>query len=453
MNTFPPMVRCLSIGSKSLVKFTKYVILRSMKASLKKIRTVYGVTEYTLTNGLRILHKKDTSAPVVAVCITYHVGSRNEAPGHTGSTHILEHLLFKDSKKFNTKNGRSITGYLEWMGASVNATTWLDRTNYFELVAAVDIEKALALEADRMRGSLFNDADLASEMTVVRNEYEQGRNSPYRLLHELMIAEAYQAHPYRIPTIGNKEDIEASTAKKLREFYDTFYWPNNATLTVFGDISRAELERLVLKYFAPIKKSPHVIPPMTTVELQQTKAREVQMTYPAGVSIAMSMYRALEATHADFPALLVLAIVLAGGRSSVLQRAIVDSGIASDFEVEMPPLHDAGWLGFTATLDDAAKSKKVFAIIQKSIDVIGTKGVSREDLKRAQEYILTTGAKSRDGVFGDAQAVSECIAAGDWTLDYKLEATVQKITSNDLKRVASYLTANRNTTGILKNTV
>jgi zinc protease len=177
------------------------------------------------------------------------------------------------------------------------------------------------------------------------------------------------------------------------------------------------------------------------------------MTYPAGVSIAMSTYRAIEATHKDFPALLVLAIVLAGGRSSVLQRAIVDSGIAADFEVEMSPLHDAGWLAFTATLDDAAKSKKVFALIQQSIDAIVKKGVPKEDLKRAQEYILTTGAKSRDGVFGDAQAVSECIAAGDWTLDYRLESIVKKITSNDLKRAASYLTKSRNTTGVLKNTV
>jgi len=424
-----------------------------MKASLKKVRSIYGVTEYMLSNGLRVLYKRDASAPVVAVCITYHVGSRNETPGCTGSTHILEHLLFKDSKKFNTKNGKSITGYLEWMGAQVNATTWLDRTNYFELVAAADVEKALALEADRMRGSLFNDADLASEMTVVRNEYEQGRNSPYRLLHEMLLAEAYKVHPYRIPTIGNKEDIESSTAKKLREFYDTFYWPNNATLTVFGDISPRDLERLVIKYFGSIKKSPHAIPAMTVVEPLQEKARQVEMSYPAGVSIAMSMYRIVEATHPDFAALSVLAIILAGGRSSVLQRAIVDSGIASDFEVEMPPLHDAGWLGFTATIDDVKKTTKVFALIQKSINYIAAHGVSKVELKRAQEFILTTSAKARDGVFGDALAVSECIAAGDWTFDYKLEKMVASITSTDVKRATHYLTKQTNSLGVLKNSL
>ena len=370
-----------------------------------------------------------------------------------GSTHILEHLLFKDSKKFNTANGKSITGYLEWMGAHVNATTWLDRTNYFELVASIDVEKALALEADRMRNSLFNDADLASEMTVVRNEYEQGRNNPYQLLHEEVMRTMYTVHPYRIPTIGNREDIESSTAKKLREFYDTYYWPDNATLTLFGDISRSEIETLVLKHFSSITSSLKPIPPMVIVEPPQTARRHVEMEYPAGVSIVMSQYRTVEATHVDFASLSMLAIILAGGRSSVLQRTLVDSGIATEIAVEMPGLHDAGWMGFTATIDDASKAQKVCAIIQREINAIIKNGVDKASLKRAQEFVLTMGARSRDGVLGDAQAVSECIAAGDWTLDYALEERVKRITAKDVQRVASYLSKNTNTTGILKNTI
>jgi zinc protease len=390
---------------------------------------------------------------VVAVCITYHVGSRNEAAGHTGSTHILEHLLFKDSKHFNTQNGKAITGHLEWMGAQVNATTWLDRTNYYELVARDDLAEALAIEADRMRNSLFTDTDLASEMTVVRNEYEQGRNNPYQLIHERVMETMYTVHPYRIPTIGNKEDIEGSTATKLREFYDTYYWPNNATLTVFGDVSKTELEKLVIKYFAPLKRSAHDIPLMFTIEPPQVDQRHVEMSYPAGVSIAMSQYRIVEATHVDFPPLSLLAIVLAGGRASVLQRALVDSGIASDIQVELPGLHDAGWLGFTATIDDASKAEKVFTIIQREIDGIIKTGIDKQTLQRAQEYVLTMGAKSRDGVLGDAQAVSECIAAGDWTLDYAIEERVKKMTVKDIQNVASYLIPERNTTGVLKNTL
>ena len=237
---------------------------------LKKIQTKYGVTEYRLANGLRVLYKEEKAAPVVAVCVTFHVGSRNEAAGHTGSTHILEHLLFKDSKNFNKANGKAITGHLDWLGASVNATTWLDRTNYFEFLPDTALEEALALEADRMRDSLFNDDDLASEMTVVRNEYEQGRNNPFELLDEEIMYKTFTKHPYRIPTIGTKEDIEHSTAAKLREFYDTYYWPNNATLSVMGNVPWKEVEKLVLKYFAP---DSGLATPDTNTEGQGTGAK------------------------------------------------------------------------------------------------------------------------------------------------------------------------------------
>src|ERR1700748_1226937 len=125
--------------------------------AIKKVRSAYGVEEYQLSNGMRVLYKKDAGAPVVAICVTFHVGSRNESAGVTGSTHILEHLLFKDSENFKKENGNSITDYLEWFGALMNATTWLDRTNYFEMVPKENFVEAIAMEADRLRGSLFND--------------------------------------------------------------------------------------------------------------------------------------------------------------------------------------------------------------------------------------------------------------------------------------------------------
>ena len=296
-----------------------------MKSTLRKVQTAYGITEYSLPNGLRVLYKRDTTLPIAAVCVTYHVGSRNEAPGHTGSTHILEHLLFKDSEHYSVANGKSITGYLEWLGALMNATTWLDRTNYFELLPAEKTAEAIAMEADRMRGSLFNDADLASEMTVVRNEYERSRNNPYEFLEEEVMATAFTTHPYRIPTIGTKEDIEHSTALKLREFYNRFYWPNNATLTVFGDISLSELEKLVVKHFGRISHSPHEIEQMTIVETAQALPRACTIEKMAGVSIAALAYKTPYARSEDFVPLYVAATILAGGFSSRMQRALVDT--------------------------------------------------------------------------------------------------------------------------------
>ncbi len=418
--------------------------------SISKVRTAYGISEYRLGNGLRVLYKKAAAAPVAAVCVTFHVGSRNEAPGHTGSTHILEHLLFKDSKKFNAKNGNAITDYLEWFGSYVNATTWLDRTNYFELVPRERIREALELEADRMRGSLFSEADLASEMTVVRNEYERGRNNPFELLDEAMMAEAFTTHPYRIPTIGTKEDIEGSTAQKLREFYDTFYWPNNATLSIIGDVSWREAEKYILKYFGPIPPSPHPIPKMEAIEPAQTARRAVSLEEPLGISIASLMYKVPEATHKDFAPLVVASMILGGGFSSRLHRALVDTGKAAEVSVAMPPLNDPGVLSVVAHLANGVPHASALAAMRTELKRLSGKAPAAQELRRAKDRIISTAAFQKDGVLREARALSEAIAAGDWTLDYRLEKEVGRVSAKDVMRVAKkYFVPAGETSGVL----
>ncbi len=419
-------------------------------ATLKKVRTAHGVTEYRLPNGLRVLYKRERSAPVVAVCVTFHVGSRNEAVGHTGATHILEHLLFKDSENFNRKNGKSITDHLEWFGAYINATTWLDRTNYFELLPREHMEEALELEADRMRGSLFSDADLASEMTVVRNEYERSRNNPFELLEEEVWSTAFIAHPYRIPTIGLKEDIEASTAKKLREFYDTFYWPNNATLTIFGDVSFREVEVAVLKHFAKIPSSTHAIPELTVIEPEQSGAKAVAIQKPLGISIASLSYKIPQATHADYPALIVFATILGSGYASRLQKRLVDTGLAVELSVSTPALRDPALASITLHLSEDVSPMKVHALVRKEIRALSTKAPKVDELARAKERILSQIAYERDGVFTEIRAVSEALAAGDWTLLYRLEKLIEKVKPRDISRVAKkYFSLSRETSGSL----
>lgn len=421
---------------------------------LKKIQTRWGVTEYRLSNGLRVLYKKERAVPVVAVCITFHVGSRNEAAGHTGSTHILEHLLFKDSKHFNTENGKAISSYLEWMGARMNATTWLDRTNYFELLPKEKLAEALAMEADRMRNSLFSDADLASEMTVVRNEYERGRNNPYELLDEEVMATAFTEHPYRIPTIGTKEDIEHSTAAKLREFYDTFYWPANATLAIFGDVERADVEKLVVKQFGKIPRSPHEIPAMHAVEPPQKKARTCEIQKQAGVSIVQLAYKSPEARHEDFAALDVIATVLAGGFSSRMQERIVDPGIAADVHPMLLPTHDPGLCSFVATVGTETKPEKVLSLMRKEVAQLVREGITTAELKRARERLLSQMASARDGVFAEVRTLSEAVAAGDWTLAYTQEEALLSLTRAQVHRAAKkYLTSEYETAGILFDTL
>ena len=209
---------------------------KKKEPGFKFIKTSGGIEEYRLeSNNLRILTLEDHSAPVATFMVTYHVGSRNEAIGYTGATHLLEHLMFKGSKKFNKEKNTAIWSELQNVGAQINATTWNDRTNYFEVVPSEHLERAIAIEADRMRHAFLKDEDRQPEMTVVRNEFERGENSPFDVLDKNIWATAYQAHPYHHSTIGWRSDIENVSTKRLKEFYNMYYWPNNATVTVIGD--------------------------------------------------------------------------------------------------------------------------------------------------------------------------------------------------------------------------
>src|SRR5215210_5826246 len=221
-----------------------------------KITEYEGITEYRLdVNDLKVLLSPRRAAPVVAFMVVYRVGSRNEAVGHTGSTHLLEHLMFKGTPTYNKQNGTQIAGVLQKQGAVFNADTWFDRTRYYEMLPSDQLELAVHLEADRMRNSFIADEDRQSEMTVVRNEMERGQNEPAMVLDEAVYATAFREHPYHHPTIGWRADVENVPTARLKEFYDTFYHPNNATAVVVGDFEEAHALSLVNKYFGAFPPS------------------------------------------------------------------------------------------------------------------------------------------------------------------------------------------------------
>ena len=181
----------------------------------KKITTVEGITEYHLENGLQVLLIPDASQPRVTVNLTIFVGSRHEGYGETGMAHLLEHMVFKGTPRHPT-----IPKDLQQRGANFNGTTWVDRTNYYETLPASEenLEFALDLEADRMVNSYVKREDLLSEMTVVRNEFEQGENTPSHILNQRMMATAYEWHNYGKSTIGNRADIERVPIERLQAF-------------------------------------------------------------------------------------------------------------------------------------------------------------------------------------------------------------------------------------------
>ena len=188
----------------------------ALVAGFSHVKSLGGIDEYRLdSNGLTVLLVPDHSAPVVTFQVTYQVGSRNEVTGTTGATHILEHLMFKGSESFNDPKGNSVKVFLERVGGQFNASTSFDRTNYFATIGRESLDGYVAIEADRMRHLWLHEADRQSEMTVVRNEFERGKNDPDSVLMEEVTAAAYVALPYHHPTIGWKSDIEHVSHRQI----------------------------------------------------------------------------------------------------------------------------------------------------------------------------------------------------------------------------------------------
>ena len=405
----------------------------------ERFRTVArerGVEELTLErNGMRVLLLPDRSVPVVAVCVVYHVGSRNEGVGHTGATHLLEHLMFKGSRKFNPARGRPIARTLERVGAQFNATTWFDRTSYFETLPAEHLELALELEADRMRRALLRAEDLASEMTVVRNEFERGENDPFDVLLKESFAVAFREHPYHHPTIGWRSDIENASIERLRGFYDTFYRPDNASLILVGSYQRKQALELVARHFGPLARSPHAPPRVAIHEPRQEGERRFVVRRTGEVGWVAVSWRAPEAAHADTHALAVLADALSGGVTSRLYQRLVEPGLCLDVQALSWQLRDPGLFQVFATLNPPAAHDRIEALIREEVAKLAD-GLAAEELERAKVQVEAHVAFHRDSPGLVVGALTEAISAADWRFYLDYPDKIRAVSKDDVVRVA-----------------
>lgn len=413
------------------------------------VRTVGRISEYTLdSNGLSVLLHPENSAPVLTLMVTYRVGSANEVTGTTGATHLLEHLMFKGTAKFNRDKGTGFDQMLDGIGASNNATTWFDRTNYFENMGSEHLPLAIELEADRMRGLRLLESDRQPEMTVVRNEFERGENSPFETLIKEIFAAAYIAHPYHHPTIGWRSDIEKVSIEKLREFYDTFYWPDNATVSVIGDFQPEQALTLIRQRFGAIPKSPKPIPQVYTEEPAQQGARRVTVKRVGELGVVGLGNKVPSATHADFAPLWVLSGILTEGKNSRMFKALTDKNLTTAVEAFLPLTKDPGLHITFAALAPGASHEQVEKILLAEIEKVRTAGVTDEEVKTVIAKRLADSAYQRDGTFAIASNLNEFIAIGDWTRFYTLDDKLKQVTAADVKRVAAqYLHPDQSTTG------
>jgi zinc protease len=418
-------------------------------AGFSFVKSLGGIDEYQLdSNGLTVLLSPDHSAPVVTFQVTYRVGSRNEVTGTTGATHILEHLMFKGSENFNDPKGNSIKQFLERVGGQFNATTSVDRTAYFATIGRESLEGYIAIEADRMRHLWLHEADRQSEMTVVRNEFERGKNDPDSVLVEEVTAAAYEALPYHHPTIGWKSDIEHVPIAKLREFYDTFYWPNNATVTLVGDIDPAAALSLVKKYYGAYPKSPQPIPTIYTEEPAQSGPRRVVVKRPGELGTVIIAHKVPNGRDADQPALEMLDAILSSGKNARLYRALVDRGLALSAGAGTDLHRDLSLHTVYAALAPDSTQEQVEEALLAEIEKIKTDGVTPAEIARVKQQYVAADAYKRDGTAAVASELNEWIAVGDWTLYVTFPEKVQQVTPADVQRVAKqYLNDDESTTG------
>jgi len=426
--------------------------------------------EFVLENGLKVVFIPATAAPVATLMIVYRIGARNEAVGYTGSSHLLEHMLFKGTPKNYRGNGRAFADIMNEIGASKNATTWLDRTLYFETVPSGYLEFAIELEADRMRGAFIADADRRSEMTVVRNELERNDNNSSRVLNAALVGAAFREHPYHHPTIGWRTDVEGVSTQRLRELYDTYYHPDNATAFVIGDFDPERTRETIERHFGALPRAALAIPDVYTEEPPQAGERSVVVKRPGDTTLVAYAYHTPAALgqhgvlsraalaeraaavpeHNDGYALEVLAGILGRGRTSRFSRALVDTGLVLDAAAWDWASRDPGLFQIVANVRPGVAPDAVRRELDTALASMLERGPQTSEVERVRSQIAVGRAFARDGTYALAQRLAEFEAVGSWRLDETYVQRIAAVTAEDVRDVARrYLHEDNRTVGTL----
>jgi zinc protease len=415
-------------------------------AALERVTSIEGVTEYRLANGLKILLIPDRSIDTIMVNVTYLVGSRHEGYGETGMAHLLEHLMFRGTKRFP-----DIKADFQQRGARYNGSTSFDRTNYFEIFTANEktLDYVLDAEADRMVNAPIARRDLDAEMTVVRNEFESGENSASSVLRERVAASAYLWHNYGNAIIGARSDIENVPIERLKAFYQHYYQPDNAVLLLSGNLNESAALKLVQKHFGRIAKPSRTLRQTYTVEPTQDGERTVTLRRSGDVQIVSALYHMPPGTLPEYAAVDVLVALISHVPSGRLHKALVETGLASSIFGTERQQREAGFAYFGANVRQGASLDAARDALLGVLEGLGSKPVTEEEVDLARRRLVNdielTLADSREltGI------LSEYAGVGDWRFLYFYRDLLKKLTTAEVQATAMrYLKPSNRTLGM-----
>jgi len=423
----------VSMLASSLSAFAQ-TAAAALPKGIERVTSVEGINEYRLANGLRVLMFPDQSKQTITVNMTYLVGSATENYGETGMAHLLEHMVFKGSTK-HTNIPQELTSH----GSRPNGSTWSDRTNYFETFAATDenLNWALDLESDRMVNSFIAKKDLDSEMTVVRNEFELGENSPFNVLLERSMAASYIWHNYGKTTIGARSDIENVPIERLQAFYRNYYQPDNVVLLVAGKFDEQKTLGLVDKYFSPIPRPTRTLQKIYTVEPTQDGERAVTLRRTGDTQLVQALYHVPAGSHPDFAAIDIIAQILGDTPSGRLHKALVESKKASSvfgFDFQW---HDPTLAIFGAEVRQGDSIEAARDALLATIEGITAAPPTKDEVERARAQILKNIELALNNSDQIGVTLSEFIGAGDWRLYFLHRDRLRKISPEEVTETAA----------------
>lgn len=418
-------------------KFTFSLIVGLFFAASVSAQNKIDFKEFTLDNGLHVIMHQDNSTPIVAVSVLYHVGAKNEKPDRTGFAHFFEHLLFEGTE--NIPRGEYMNK-IQAIGGTLNAFTSNDITYYYEIVPSNQLETALYMESERMLHPKIDQIGVDTQREVIKEEKRQSYdNRPYGTILPETMKRAFEKHPYQWPVIGSMEHLDAAQLQDFMDFHKAYYVPNNATLTIAGDIDYEQAEKWARAYFEEIPSGPsefyrpNVQEPKKTAEIRDIVYDNIQI--PA----IIQAYNLPPKTHPDSYAMSMLSTYLTGGNSSLMTKELVDKQQKALGIAAIPlDLEDGGvFLMYGIAnmgVEPQALEKEIDLLIQK----VQAEGISEKDFQKLQNIIENNLVSKNSSMAGIAQNLSQSkVFFGDTNyINQELEY-FRKVTREDLQRVAN----------------